>query len=103
MTSFEVRLISTMMWRSASSFSSNLRLILVHDVDAMADALCVSEIDSFANVEAKAIGRNEAGSDLACVQGDVYFRIDAVEIVEHQHLAVVLGHGQITRLQAGRS
>ena len=29
------------------------------------------------------------------MQGDVDFGIDAVEIVEHEHLAVVLGHGEV--------
>ena len=84
-----------MMWRAAISFSRALGLVLVHDVDAVADALGVAELDGLADVEAEAVGRDEAGSEFAGVERDVHLRIDAVEVVEHQHLAVVLGHGEV--------
>ncbi len=92
-TSFEVRLISTMMWRSGELFQQRLRLVLIHDVDSMADAFGVSEIDCLPDVEAKAIGRDEAKGELASVERYVDVWINAVKIVEHQHLAMVFGHG----------
>src|SRR5271154_2874325 len=55
----------------------------------------MAEINGLADVEAKAIGSDEAWGDLACVKRDVDLRVDAVKIVEHKHLAVVLGHGQV--------
>ena len=61
----------------------------------MADAFGVAEIDGFADVEAEAVGRDEAGGEFAGVEADVDRGIDAVEIVEHEHLAVVLGHGHV--------
>ena len=72
-----------------------LRVALVHDVDAMADALGVAEVDGLVDVEGKACGRDEAGSEFAGVEGDVDAGVDAVEVVEHEHLAVVLGHGHV--------
>jgi len=61
----------------------------------VADAFGVAEVDGFADVEEEAIGSDEAGSDFAGVEGDVDFGVDGVEVVEHEHLAVVLGHGHV--------
>ncbi len=61
----------------------------------MSDAFGVAEIDGFANVEAEAIWRDEAGREFASVETDVDRGIDAMEVVEHEHLPVVLGHGQV--------
>jgi hypothetical protein len=47
-------------------------------------------------MEAQPRWRHEAGSDLTSVQRDVNTRVDAVEIVKHEHLTVVFGHGEIT-------
>ena len=49
--------------------------------------------DGFANVEAEAVGRHHAGGELTCVERDVDLGVDGVEVVEHEHLGVVLGHG----------
>ena len=68
---------------------------LVHDVDAVADAFGVAEVDGFADVEAETGGRDKAGGQLASVERDVDVGIDAVEEVEHEHLAVILGHGHV--------
>ena len=72
-----------------------MRVALVHDVDAVADAFGVAEVDGLADVEAEAGGRDEAGSEFAGVERDVDAGVDAVEVVEHEHLAVVLGHGHV--------
>jgi hypothetical protein len=72
-----------------------LGFVFVHDIDPVADAFGVAEIDGFADVEAKAVGRNEARSEFAGVEADVDFGIDAVEVVEHEHLAVIFGHGHV--------
>ncbi|MDX6459812.1 MAG: hypothetical protein QOE55_3509 [Acidobacteriaceae bacterium] len=61
----------------------------------MADALGVAQVDGFADVEAKAIWRDEAGGEFARVERDVDLGVDGVEVVEHEHLAVVLGHGHV--------
>jgi hypothetical protein len=70
-----------------------LRLVLIHDVDAVTDAFGVAEVNGFSDVEPKTIGRDEAWGYLASVKRDVNLRVDAVKVVEHKHLAVVLGHG----------
>jgi hypothetical protein len=72
-----------------------VRSVLIHDVGTVADALGVAEIDGLADVEAETFGRDKAGREFSCVKRDVDLRIDAVEIVEHEHLPVVLGHGEI--------
>ena len=59
----------------------------------MADALGVAEVDGFADVEAEAFGRDEAGGEFAGVERDVDLGVDAVEVVEHLHLEVVVLHG----------
>ena len=69
----------------------------------MADAFGMAEIDGFADVKAETVGWDEAGGDLAGVEGDVNLGVDAVKVVEHEHLAVVLGHGQVGRLRVVRS
>ena len=61
----------------------------------MADAFSVSEIDGLANVEAKAIGWNETRSKFAGVEADMDFGIHAVQVVEHEHLPMVFGHGDV--------
>ena len=43
----------------------------------------------------EAVGWDEAGGEFAGVEAMWTFGIDAVEVVEHEHLAVVLGHGQV--------
>jgi hypothetical protein len=73
-------------------------MIFVHDVDTVTDALGVAELDCFADVETEAVGGDEARSDLAGVESDVHSRIDRVQIVEHEHLPVILGHGEVTIL-----
>ena len=70
-------------------------LVFIHDVNAVADALGVTKLNSLADVKAKTGRRDEAGSDFACVQGDMHARIDAMQIIEHEHLTVVFGHGEI--------
>jgi len=61
-----VRLISTRMWRSAHLCEQGLGLVLVHDVDAVADAFGVTRGSTASRMlEAEAVGRNEAGGELA--------------------------------------
>ena len=45
------------------------------------------------DVEAEALGRDQAGRQLSGVQADVHPRINGVEIVEHPHLQRVVAHG----------
>jgi len=61
----------------------------------MADAFGVAEIDCLAYVETEAVGGHEARSEFAGVEADVHGGIDAVEVIKHQHLAVILGHGDV--------
>ena len=56
------------MWRAAISLSRALGFVLIHDVDTVADAFGVSEIDGLANVEAEALRRDKARSKFARVQ-----------------------------------
>jgi hypothetical protein len=91
MTSFEVRLISV-----GHLLEQRLGIVFVHDVDAVADAFGVTEIDSLADVKAEPVGRDEARGKFAGMERDVDRGVDAVEIVEHEHLAVVLGHGHVS-------
>jgi hypothetical protein len=72
MPSLELRLISTMMCFCASSFSRALGVVFIHHVDAVADALGVAQLDGLADVEAQALGRDQAGSQFAGVQADVH-------------------------------
>jgi len=60
--------------------------LFVHDVDAVADALGVSELDGPVNVAAETFVGDDAGSEFAGMHGDVDLGIDRVEIVEHFHL-----------------
>jgi hypothetical protein len=53
----------------------------------------MTEIHSLSDVEAKTIGRDKAWGDLASVKRDVDLWVDPVKVIEHKHLAVVLGHG----------
>ena len=71
-----------------------LRVVLVQDGHAVPDAFGVAEIDGLADVEAEAGGRDEAGRKLSRVKRDVNLWVDAVEVVEHAHLARVLAHGE---------
>src|SRR3981189_1719021 len=61
----------------------------------MTDAFGVTEIDCLTDVEAEAVGGYEAGSEFTGVKTDVHCGINAVEIVEHQHMPVILGQGQV--------
>jgi hypothetical protein len=61
----------------------------------VADALGVAEVDGLADVEAEALGRDEAWGEFAGVEADVDGGIDGVQVVEHLHLAVVLAHGEV--------
>ena len=69
-------------------------VVFIHDVDAVADAFGVAEVDGLADMEAETGGRDEAGGDLAGVERDMDVRVDAVEVIEHAHLAGVLAHGE---------
>ena len=61
----------------------------------MADAFGVAEIDCFADVEAEAVGGTRPGASSPAWRLMWTCGIDAVEIVEHEHLPVVLGHGHV--------
>ena len=52
-------------------------MVFVEDVDAVADALGVAELDGFADVEAEAVGGDEAGGEFAGVERDVDLGVDA--------------------------
>jgi len=66
----------------------------VESVDAVADAFGVAEFDGLTDVEAQALGRDEAGRKFAGVQSDVNMGIDGVEIVDHLHVQGVIAHGE---------
>ena len=68
-------------------------ILLMHDVDAVTDALGLAKFDGPVNVAAEAFVGDEAGSEFAGVHGDVHFGIERVEIVEHGHLLFEIGHG----------
>ena len=69
--------------------------IFVHDVDAVADALGVGLFDGEANVAAEALGRNQAGGELAGVQADVDLGIKAMQEADHAHVQGVVVHGSV--------
>src|SRR5580700_1301636 len=70
-------------------------VILVHHVYSMPDALSMSALDRFADMKAQAFRRHQAHSQLTRVQADVYFGIDAVQVVEHLHVQLEIVHGNI--------
>ena len=73
-------------------FKEGVWVVFVEDVNAVADALGVAEVDGFAYVEAEAFEWDEAGSELSGVERDADGGVDAVEVVEHLHLQVVVLH-----------
>ena len=78
----------------AGHFAEKLRgVVLVHDIDAVAEALGVAELDGLADVEAEAFRRDEAGGEFAGVEADVDLGVEGVEVVEHLHLEGVVAHG----------
>jgi hypothetical protein len=46
----------------------SVRLVLVHDINTVADSLGMAKIDGFADVETKAVGRNETWGQFAGVE-----------------------------------
>ncbi len=68
---------------------------LLQDVDAMPDAFRVAEIDRLTDMEAQPRRRNQAKREFTGMQADMHARVDAVQVVEHKHLAVILAHGEI--------
>jgi len=78
----------------AGHFAEKLRgVVLVHDIDAVADAQGVADFDGLADVEAEAFRRDEAGGEFAGVEADVDLGVEGVEVVEHLHLEGVVAHG----------
>ena len=77
-------------------FEQGLGLIFVERVDAVADAFGVAEIDGLADVEAEAGGRDQTRGEFAGVERDVDLGVYGVEVVEHEHLAVILAHGRVS-------
>jgi hypothetical protein len=73
----------------------SLRFVFIHDIDAVTDAFGVAEINGLTDVKTKTIGGDKARGDLTRVKGDVNLWVDTVKVVEHKHLAVILGHGQV--------
>jgi len=68
-------------------------IVLIGQIDAVADALGVAQLDGLADVEAQPIGRRQARRQLAGVQADVHLRVDGVQVVEHLHLQGIVAHG----------
>lgn len=65
-------------------------MVLACDVDAVANALGVRDGDRVTDVEAQICGRDEAGHQLAGVQGDVHAGIQPVQVADHLHVHVVI-------------
>ena len=80
-------------------FQQIVGTVLVHHVHAMADAPRMAQFDGLADMEAKAAGRHQARRKLPRMKADVYLWVDAVQIVEHPHLQVVVLHGPIAVLR----
>jgi len=51
-------------------------VVFIHNVDAVADALRMTQFNSLADVEAQTFGWDETGRQLAGVQADVHPRIE---------------------------
>ena len=75
------------------------RIVFVEHVNAVADALRVTEVDGLANMEAQARRRHHARRKFTRVQRDVDLRINRVQVVEHLHLQVVVAHGDVAVLR----
>src|SRR3984885_8817241 len=80
-------------------FQESVGLILVHDVDPVADALRMAEIDCLTNMKTQTSRWDEARGNLSGVQADMNRRIDTVQVVQHKHLAVVFGHRHVSVLR----
>ena len=76
----------------------SVRLILVHDVDAVADAFGVSDFHGQADVAAEAFVGNEPRRKLPGVQTDVDLGIDRVKKADDVHVQGVIGHGGVAVL-----
>src|SRR5712691_10131935 len=63
-------------------------IAFIHDTRAVSDTFGVSLLDGLAYVEGQSFGRNQAHGQLAGVQADVDFGIDAMQGVEHLHVQV---------------
>ena len=68
-------------------------MVLVHDVDAVADAFGAGDLDRLPDVEALAFRADHAVAELAGVERDADVGVEGVEEADHTHLPGVLGHG----------
>jgi len=74
-------------------FQERLGIVFKHDVDAVTNALGVTELDGLANVEAETFRRYEAEGQFTRVQRDVDLGVDRVQILDHLHVQGVIAHG----------
>ena len=72
---------------------------LVHHVNAVADAFCVSNLNRIAHVKLQVFGRNKPFHQFACVQRDVHVRILLVQIVEYAHVEGEILDGNVPVLR----
>jgi hypothetical protein len=58
----------------------------------VANAFGVTEFDRLADVEGQTGGRDQTGSQFARMKRDVDSRVNAVQVIEHLHLQVIVAH-----------
>jgi hypothetical protein len=68
-----------------------LGVVLVGDVDAVADAAGAGDLDRLADVEAQLARGDQALGQLAGVQRQLHVRILAVQELQHPHVQGVVG------------
>ncbi len=68
-------------------------MVLLHHVNAVADAFGMCLFDGGANMKAQSVRRHHSGRQLAGVQCDVHLGVEGVERTDHLHLLTVVGHG----------
>ncbi len=67
-------------------------VLLIHDIHAMADSFGVPQFDGLADMKAQPIGRHEPRRKFARMQRDVHAGVDALRVVDHRHVQMVIGH-----------
>ena len=61
-------------------------VVLIHQRHAVADPFRMTALDGIPNVKAQALRWYQAHGKFVGVQADVYFRIYAVQVVQHLHM-----------------
>ena len=72
-----------------------VRTVFIHHIHPMTDALRVAQFDGFANMEFQSIRRHQSRREFARVQRHAHLGINAVEIIQHLHVQVIVAHGKV--------